>query len=106
MDFSQRLKYLRNLNEITQEELVTHLGVGRPTVAGYETKGKQPSFELIYKISDYFNVSLDYLLDKTDIKQPVDTLVSENKHNYPFYDNSFNIENLSPESQEELSSLY
>jgi len=77
MDFSQRLKLLRNINKTTQEDLAKYLGVGRATIAGYETKGTQPSFESLFKIADYFNVSIDYLLGRTDIKEPVDDVIEK-----------------------------
>jgi len=66
MDFSQRLKHLRNEYKITQKQLAKHLGVGRPTIAGYETKGLQPNYETLSKIADYFKVSTDYLLGRVD----------------------------------------
>lgn len=100
MDFSQRLKLLRNMNNTTQEDLAKYLGVSRPTIAGYETKGKQPSFETLFKIAEYFNVSIDYLLGKTDIKEPVDDVIEKKELDV------FNqIHNLSPESQEEIKKL-
>lgn len=68
MDFGERLKTLRNNEQITQKQLAKHLGVGRPTIAGYETKGIQPSYETLNKIADYFKVSTDYLLGRTDEK--------------------------------------
>lgn len=102
MDFSQRLKYLRNINKITQEELSTYLGVGRPTIAGYETKGTQPSFELICEIADYFDVSIDYLLGRTDIKEPIQNIVKEDYSNPSNNEESIDTADLSPESQEDL----
>jgi transcriptional regulator with XRE-family HTH domain len=66
MDFGQRLKFLREEKKITQDELAAKIGVGRPTIAGYETKGKQPSFEILEKLADYFGVSIDYLLGRTN----------------------------------------
>ncbi len=66
MDFGQRLKSLREEKKITQDELAIHIGVGRPTIAGYETKGKQPSFEILEKLADFFGVSIDYLLGRTN----------------------------------------
>jgi len=66
LDFGKRLKELREGKGITQEELAEHLGVGRPTIAGYETKGKQPDFEKLSKIADFFNCSIDYLLGRTN----------------------------------------
>lgn len=68
MDFGERLKQLRNEYKITQKQLAKTLGVGRPTIAGYETKGIQPSYETLNKIADYFKVSTDYLLGRTDEK--------------------------------------
>lgn len=97
MDFSQRLKVLRNMNNKTQEDLAKYLGVSRPTIAGYETKGKQPSFETLFKIAEYFDVSIDYLLGKTDIKEPIDDVIEKKELDV------FNqIHNLSPESQKDL----
>ena len=66
MIFSARLKQLRNEKELTQQDLADVLSVGRATIAGYETKGKQPDYEKLTIIADYFNVTIDYLLGKTD----------------------------------------
>lgn len=68
MNFSQRLKLLREEKSVTQNDIAKIIGVGRATIAGYETKGKQPDYEKLLKLSDYFNVTTDYLLGKTDIK--------------------------------------
>lgn len=62
MVFKEVLKKLRTENGITQEELAAFLNVTRPTVAGYETKGKEPDFRVLILLSEYFNVSIDYLL--------------------------------------------
>lgn len=100
MDFGQRLKMLRDEKKITQGDLAEYLGVGRPTVAGYETKGKQPSFEILKNIADFFDVSLDYLLGRTDIPSP-----HIQKNTSPADELSKDIHNLSPESQEEMRKL-
>lgn len=70
MTFGDRLKQLRNEKNITQSEIANVLNVSRATIAGYETKGKQPDFEKLKRLSTYFNVSIDYLLCNTDIKNP------------------------------------
>lgn len=62
MDFSKNLKYLRSIHHVTQEELAQYLHVSRPTIAGYETKNKQPDYDKLIQISTFFNVSIDYLL--------------------------------------------
>jgi transcriptional regulator with XRE-family HTH domain len=73
-----RLKQLRNEKVITQQELADLLNVGRPTVAGYETKGKEPDFAKLIVLAEYFEVSIDYLLCKTDNRNQ-DFLEKENK---------------------------
>lgn len=66
MNFSSTLKYLREVNNVTQDQLAKHLQVSRPTVAGYETKNRQPDFEKLIMIAEYFHVSLDYLISGSE----------------------------------------
>lgn len=65
---ADRLKSLRKSNNLTQAELGRILGVGKTTISMYETGNSTPSDEIKFKISEYFNVSLDYLLGKTDVR--------------------------------------
>ena len=62
MKFASTLKLLREQNHVTQKELADYLKVTRSTIAGYETKGKQPDYERLLRIAGYFGVSADYLL--------------------------------------------
>ena len=70
MQFGERLKSLRKERDLTQQDIANVLGVGRATIAGYETKGKQPDYEKLNQLANYFNTSVDYLLGRTDIKNP------------------------------------
>ncbi len=74
MNFSKRLKMLRDKKGLTQQDIANVLGVGRATIAGYETKGKQPDYEKLVKLADFFNVSIDYLIGRTDIKNKADEI--------------------------------
>ncbi|MFW2488213.1 helix-turn-helix domain-containing protein [Clostridium chromiireducens] len=65
---ADRLKDSRKSNNLTQAELGKMLGVGKTTVSMYETSNSTPSDEIKLKIAKYSNISLDYLLWKTDIK--------------------------------------
>lgn len=69
---ADRLKELRKANKLTQSELGNILGVGKTTISMYETGNSTPNDEIKMIISEYFNVSLDYLLGKTDIKNYTD----------------------------------
>lgn len=66
MNFATTLKNLREANNVTQEQLAEYLKVSRPTVAGYETKSRQPDYERLEKIAEYFHVSIDYLVKGLD----------------------------------------
>ncbi len=65
---SDRLKKLRISAGLTQTELGKIIGVGKTTISMYETGNSTPSDEIKLKIAEYFNVSVDYLFGKTDIK--------------------------------------
>lgn len=67
MSFSSKLKALRNENKMTQQYIADRLNVARSTVAGYETKNRQPSHEKLTALADLFHVTVDYLLDDTSV---------------------------------------
>ena len=69
MSFAQNLKYLRDINGITQDQLAAHLKVTRSTIAGYETKGKQPDYDMLCKIAAFFKVSVDFLIKGVDSEE-------------------------------------
>lgn len=60
--FPEKLKFLRTRKGMTQQELADIVGVSRTAIAGYERLDKQPNFDVLVKISRYFNVTTDYLL--------------------------------------------
>ena len=68
MEFSTILKELRESREITQEELAKQLRVSRPTIAGYETKHRQPDYDKLITLANIFHVSVDYLLTGSNKK--------------------------------------
>lgn len=63
MSFAEKLKALRKENNMTQLEVARRLNVARSTIAGYETKNRQPSHEKLATLANLFHVTLDYLLD-------------------------------------------
>ena len=68
MGFSKRLKLLRKNADVTQDELAQYLQVSRSTIAGYETKNRQPDYDKLYMIAQFFHVSTDYLISGSDIR--------------------------------------
>lgn len=66
MSFPDILKNLRKRDNINQFELARAIGVSRSAVGMYESGKREPDFETMETIADYFNVSMDYLLGRTD----------------------------------------
>jgi len=65
-DFSQRLKEIRNGMGVKQKEIADVLGISVRAYQHYETGTRFPDFQGITKLSEFFNVSTDYLLCKSD----------------------------------------
>lgn len=66
MSFGERLKRLRKKRKITQKDLANVLGVDNTTISKWESDIYEPEMTAINKIADYFNVTVDYLLGRTD----------------------------------------
>ena len=64
--FQNILKSLRSSHGLTQEELSKNLKISRSTIGMYESGARQPDFETLELIADYFNVDTDYLLGRTN----------------------------------------
>lgn len=66
--FAERLKELRKKSGVTQEQLATIIGVERSSIGKYEGKNRViPSDDVKYKIAQFFDVTVDYLLGYTDV---------------------------------------
>lgn len=65
-DFQNIFKRLRSSCGLTQAEMAEKLGISRSTIGMYETGAREPDFETLEKIADFFNVDIDYLLGRTD----------------------------------------
>ena len=61
---------LRKQKKITQAKLAQIIGIGRSTLAMYETDGSEPDLATISKLADFFGVSVDYLLGREGKKLP------------------------------------
>ena len=68
MQFGDRLKELREEKELKQAELASLFNISPSTIGMYEQNRRTPDFALLNSIADYFGVSIDYLLGRTDIR--------------------------------------
>jgi transcriptional regulator with XRE-family HTH domain len=69
--FSRRLSSLRTETNVTLEKISESINIDKSTLSRYETGDRSPKVEIVEKLADYFNVSVDYLLGKTDYKKTV-----------------------------------
>ncbi|OAO83561.1 transcriptional repressor of PBSX s [Anoxybacillus flavithermus] len=65
-----RLKRLRLEKKLTQEELGKKINVTKVSISGYENGNRTPDTETLQKLADFFNVTTDYLLGRTDDPNP------------------------------------
>lgn len=64
--FSSRLKNLRKTNDVTRVQVAEHLQIGVRAYQKYETGTGYPSYQGLTALADYFDVSIDYLVGRTD----------------------------------------
>lgn len=65
----ERLKTLREAKKYTQLWLGMQIGVSQETISGYEIGKAVPPADMLIKLADLLNTSVDYLLERTDIKE-------------------------------------
>lgn len=68
MNFGNRLIELRNEFNLDRDELANALNISYSSLSKYETNKRFPSQDLLISIANYFGVSIDYLLGRTDIR--------------------------------------
>ena len=69
MSFNETLKKLRIEKKLTQEELAQATGLSRSAIGMYESGSREPNFETLEILADFFNVDMNTLLDRTQSKQ-------------------------------------
>ena len=67
---AQRIKDLMKSEKLTQMQLARALGVGQSSVSDWINAKSEPSIENLWKLADFFDVSVDYLIGRTNVKQP------------------------------------
>lgn len=61
-----RLKELRQKRRISQLNLAMDLGMNQNSISRYETEAREADYATLIRFADYFGVSIDYLLERTD----------------------------------------
>ena len=66
MTFAERLQLLREKHQLSKQELSSILGMARMSYFRYEKGERMPTYEVLLQIANYFDVSVDFLVGRTD----------------------------------------
>lgn len=75
-----RIKKFREELNLTQQDLANKLNCSKSVIGLYESETRKPSLEVLIKLSNIFNCSIDYLLGKTDVRKPVENINTPKKY--------------------------
>lgn len=72
------LKLLRQEYGLSQQRLADAIGVSQPSINKYENHDIEPDIQILSKLADFFNTSIDYLVGHTDVRRRIE-------HTEPFH---------------------
>lgn len=75
----ERLKALRKEHRYTQEFLADYLNVTRPAIGNYEKGINEPPLQTLVKLADLYQISLDWLAGRTNVKYNFNLESKENR---------------------------
>lgn len=82
MSFGDRLKLLREEAGISQSLLADKIGISKSSISKYEKGERTPELETFDDLADFFNVDMDYLMGKSDIRRSYN-MIDDKSFNYP-----------------------
>ena len=106
MKFGELLARLRKEKGILQKEVATYLNVTVATISNYEKGVHSPDYETLVKLADFFDVSTDYLLQRTNYRASINTLNKKLIVNYTASDLLNAIMQLDQRNMEALFDYY
>ena len=103
--FGERLRQLRLNKELTQEELANKFGLHKTRISQYELNKRQADDELKKKFAEYFNVSVDYLIGKSDIKESAEELLKDPRTTIALHNDNGIDDELPEEAKKEIENF-
>ena len=86
-----RIKSLREDNDLTQKDLSKLLNISQVAYSYYELNKRSIPLELLSKLADYYNTSVDYLLYRTNVSKPYPKNSSKNSTNNFYLKDSIKV---------------
>lgn len=69
--FNERLRFLRKEKKLSQQELADQIGISKSSINMYERGEREPVFKTMEAITRYFNVDMNYLMGKSDLRNSI-----------------------------------
>lgn len=66
MDFQTRLTNIRRSKGFTQKQVADGIGISEVGLQNYENGRRKPAFDVLIALADFYEVSLDYLVGRSD----------------------------------------
>jgi transcriptional regulator with XRE-family HTH domain len=66
LNWNEKLKQLRNEKGISQKQAAEQMQMSRTCYANYEQGTREPSFDALRRICDFYDISADYLIGRSD----------------------------------------
>ncbi|MDI6553128.1 helix-turn-helix domain-containing protein [Leuconostoc falkenbergense] len=63
-----RLRELRKEQGVARQDLADEMLISKRTLTRYESGERQPTLSMVFDLADYFNVSIDYLVGRSDVR--------------------------------------
>ena len=106
MEFGKLLANLRKEKGVLQKEVATYLNMTVATISNYEKGVHLPDLNTLIMLADYFDVSTDYLLQRTDYKKSINTLNYQLSADYTVSDLVNTVVNLDDHNTQALLDYY
>lgn len=106
MEFGKLLANLRKEKGVLQKEVATYLNMTVATISNYEKGVHLPDLNTLIMLADYFDVSTDYLLQRTDYKESINTLNYRLSADYTVSDLVNTVVNLDDHNTQALLDYY
>ena len=96
-EFAQTLKYIRKQQNLTQGQLGAQLGYGYTVISCFETGRIEPTIHDLIKLSDFFGVSIDYMVGHRPKR--------ENERDFYIYRQAEELKRVMAETQQKIDTV-
>lgn len=102
--FGERLRSLRLEKDMTQDEVASYFGLHKTRISQYELNKRQADDEMKKKLANFFDVSLDYLMGISDIRESADEILNNSERTIALH-SDYDYDELPDEARKEIENF-